>query len=481
MHDKADQAKKMMTRRSFLTVLLGSAAGLAAVACSQGQPATPAATAKPAATTAPAATSAPAAATAAKPAATAAAAATKAPASLKGVTLNFLTWANFVPASDDVLKQQTEEWNKQTGATVRIEIINQNDLQAKSTAAVESGSGPDIIMMRHNWPHLYETKLADVSDVAEKLGSDFGGYYDDEVANNKVKGVWRAVPQNVLPTAPVYRADILKEVTGSDKFPETFDDLAKVSAEIKKAKGMAYGQAFGHAINDGNTGAYSDMWAFGGHEVEKDGKTVAIASPETLASIQWHVDTWKSAFDESGLGWDDSSNNRAFLAGEIWGTVNGASIYLAALKDGNEMHKAMLHAPNPKGPAGDIVHYHVTNELAILGYCKNIDAAKEYIRYLMAQEQYTKWLGSTKGFHTGPTKAWEKDPLWDQDPKMELFRDIGKYGRQPGYPAAPSKSASEALSKFIVIDMYAQAINGSMNPQQAMDWAAAEFKKIYPA
>jgi multiple sugar transport system substrate-binding protein len=379
-----------------------------------------------------------------------------------------------------VLKAQTEEWNKQTGATVKIEIINQNDLQAKSTAAVESGAGPDIIMMRHNWPHLYETKLADVSDLAEKLGKDFGGYYDVEVANNKVNGVWRAVPQNLLPNAIVYRADIVKEVTGSDKFPATYDELAKVGAEIKKAKKMGFGQAFGHAINDGNSCAYADMWAFGGKEVEQDGKKVAIASKETLASIQWHVDTWKSVFDETGLGWDDSSNNRAFLAGEIWATNNGASIYLAAKRDNIDMHKNMLHSPNPKGPV-EAAHYHVTNQLAILGYSKNIPAAKEYIAYLMSKDVYSKWLDATEGFHTGPTKAWEQDPVWKKDPKMELFRDIGKLGHQPGWASVPTRKASEALSKFIVIDMYAKAINGSMSPQAAMDWAAGEFKKIYEA
>ena len=42
------------------------------------------------------------------------------------------------------------------------------------------------------------------------------------------------------------------------------------------------------------------------------------------------VDFWKDAHDEGGLAWDDTSNNRAFLAGTISATLNGASIYLLA-------------------------------------------------------------------------------------------------------------------------------------------------------
>src|SRR3989440_2102588 len=39
---------------------------------------------------------------------------------------------------------------------------------------------------------------------------------------------------------------------------------------------------------------------------------------------------WKDACDEGALAWDDTNNNRAFLAGEISATLNGASIFIAA-------------------------------------------------------------------------------------------------------------------------------------------------------
>src|SRR2546427_9485144 len=60
---------------------------------------------------------------------------------------------------------------------VTLEPINANDLQARITAAIQSGSGADIILMLHNWPHLYANALADVSELAEWKARDQGGYY----------------------------------------------------------------------------------------------------------------------------------------------------------------------------------------------------------------------------------------------------------------------------------------------------------------
>jgi len=67
------------------------------------------------------------------------------------------------------------EASKALGAEVTLERINANDLQARITAAISSGSGPDIIHVLKNWPHLYEKSLVDVSDVAEATGKAQGG------------------------------------------------------------------------------------------------------------------------------------------------------------------------------------------------------------------------------------------------------------------------------------------------------------------
>jgi hypothetical protein len=53
-----------------------------------------------------------------------------------------------------------------------------NDLNPRIASAIETKSGPDIIMMISNWPHLYADGLADVDDLAGEIAKQDGAYYE---------------------------------------------------------------------------------------------------------------------------------------------------------------------------------------------------------------------------------------------------------------------------------------------------------------
>src|ERR1051325_8173143 len=79
----------------------------------------------------------------------------RAPAFGQGTTIHWLRWADFVPASDVLLKGKiTQECQKALGVTLKVETINANDLQARITSAIQSGTGPDIILALNVWPQL---------------------------------------------------------------------------------------------------------------------------------------------------------------------------------------------------------------------------------------------------------------------------------------------------------------------------------------
>ena len=72
-------------------------------------------------------------------------AARRAPAFAQGTKLHIVRWVDFIPEADVELKRQAPEASKALGAEVQFEFINANDLQPRITAAVQSGSGADII------------------------------------------------------------------------------------------------------------------------------------------------------------------------------------------------------------------------------------------------------------------------------------------------------------------------------------------------
>src|SRR5438270_5863351 len=123
----------------------------------------------------------------------------RAPAFAQATTIHWLRWVDFVPASDEVLRKEiAPECQKVLGMTLNVETINGNDIQARTTAAIQSGSGPDVICGLNNWPQLYAESIVDVSDLAEEIGKAQEGFYKEStvVANDGKK--WIAVPWCVL-------------------------------------------------------------------------------------------------------------------------------------------------------------------------------------------------------------------------------------------------------------------------------------------
>jgi multiple sugar transport system substrate-binding protein len=357
---------------------------------------------------------------------------------------------------------------------VTVEFINMNDLVPRIASAIETKAGPDIIMMISNWPHLYADGLADVDDVAEEIARRDGNYYEF-VKNVSVVGKsWKAVPLCMVTSTWAYREDWFKE-EGVTKFPDTWDQLRAVGTKLKK-KNRPIGQAFGHSLGDPNQWAYPVTWGFGGTEIDKDGRVV-INSKETVEALKFTVAFWKDCLDEGGLAWDDTNNNRAYLAGTISATINGASIYFVAKRQFPDIVKVTNHGHMPKGKAGRF--YAIGGQgRSIMKYSKNQPVAKEFLRWFMDRPQFDKWMAANDGYVVGPTPYWEKHPLWERDPKLVPFKESSRFGRWPGYPGPPSRKSSEALVKYILVDMYAQAIKG-MKPEDAAKWAEGELKKAY--
>jgi len=123
----------------------------------------------------------------------------RAPAYAQGTTVHWVRWSDFVPTSDQLLKGKiTQECQKALGIKLNLETINANDIQARVTSAIQSGSGPDIISAINNWAQLYAESVVDVSDIAEEIGKAQGGYYETAKAIAYDGKKWLAVPNTIV-------------------------------------------------------------------------------------------------------------------------------------------------------------------------------------------------------------------------------------------------------------------------------------------
>ena len=398
-------------------------------------------------------------------------------------TVHWIKWNDFVPASDELLrKQMLPEAMKALGIKINLETVNGNDLQPRVTSAIQSGSGPDVFMLFNNHPHIYGASSVDVSDVADAIGKAQGGYYNVAKANTMDGKKVLSVPWAVIGAEIAYRKSWFDEI-GLSQFPETWEQYHDAGKKLK-AKGRPIGQTLGHTFGDAPTFSYPLLWSFGGKEVDEKGKVV-LDSKETLESVKFMQAFWKDAHDEGGLAWDDTNNNRAFLSGTIAATLNGASIYIETLRKPDQyktekntpMKDDIRHSPLPRGPKGQF-GFHLFQSHMVMRYSKNQKAAKEFLTWIHDPKNYERWFVSQKGYSTPPAAMWEKHKMWDEDPVMAPFKIAARLGLSPGYAGPPNRKAAEALTKYIITDMYAKAVQGS-TPQEAVKWAAGELTKIY--
>ncbi|MGE5849472.1 MAG: ABC transporter substrate-binding protein [Candidatus Methylomirabilota bacterium] len=394
---------------------------------------------------------------------------------LGAAKVNVLTWSNTLNAMDDVLREQAKQYTREKAVEVSFEFINQTDLPAKTAAAVESGAGPDIITLWSDGPHLHDKALIDVGDVADPLGKELKGWTNIAKDIAVVGKTWKAVPWAIIPICITYRSDWLKEV-GYTKFPDTYDEMLVMSKKLKD-KGHPVGFALGRAIGDGNQSHYPMLWAFGGAECKRDGKTVAINSPETAKAVDYRRKLHQQGETEDIFSWDDSGNNRAFLAEAVSVTGNAASIYWAEKKNAPQLRAVTEHALWPQGPAGRF-GYSTAISLGIFKFSKAQKEAKAFIRWLLQPKQYSAWMGIGEGMMAGLLNFYEDDPVWQKDPKLEVVRQIPKYVRMPGYPGPPTRYAAEAMVKYVVVNMFARGAKG-MATVETIKIAEQELKEIY--
>ena len=88
------------------------------------------------------------------------------------------------------------------------------------------------------------------------------------------------------------------------------------------------------------------------------------------------------------------------------------------------------------------------------------------------------WNSPTGGSAGDPTKMWEDHPVWNVDPILTPFKMLPVTGRL--FAGKPNQKAAEVQTKYIIVDMYAKAIQG-MDAAESVKAAHAELVTIYGA
>lgn len=396
-----------------------------------------------------------------------------------GASLRVLRWSKFVQGDEDQWNANTKKFTDATGVKVRLEAKSWEDIRPKAAVAANVGSGPDIIFGWFDDPHQYPDKLVPLTELANYLGKKYGGWYDAAKRYGMKDGEWIGLPLGAAGARMVYRKSWVNDA-GFDAFPTEPDKIVACAKKLK-ANGHPMGMALGHAVGDGNSWTHCVLWGFGGKMVDESNKVV-LNSPETVQALEWVKELYEN-FIPGTLSWNDSNNNKAFLAGELSCTNNGISVYYAAKtsKDAklNEMAKDIYHAGMPQGPIGKPTELHLITQAMVFKYSKYPNAAMEYLRFMYEKPQYEAWQNASLGYVSHPLDAYKDNAVWHEDPKALPYRDCVKNMLWNGYAGSLGYASAAAMADYIVLDMFAQVCNGDMSPKDAAAKAHKRAERYY--
>jgi multiple sugar transport system substrate-binding protein len=306
----------------------------------------------------------------------------------------------------------------------------------------------------------------------------YGGWVPSAVAYGKGTGSkWIDIPIGYTGQLMNYRISSLKRA-GFSKFPATTGEFLEY-ARAMKANKTPGGLALGHATNDANVWVYWCLWAHGGNLVDKNDKVI-VNSPETEKALIFGKQLYETMVP-GVLSWNDASNNKAFLAGEIHWTENAASIYITAKTDASKKDIAddMDHAFMPIGPIGTPTELHNGILRLAMAYTKYPQACKALMAFMLEADQYNKRLDAAEGSLSHTLNSYDANPVWTQDPKLTVFRDAGKRSLTIGGLGSVGAKAANAVSDFVLVDMFASYCIGREDAKGAMRTAERRLQRIY--
>jgi len=391
-----------------------------------------------------------------------------APALAQGKTITVWWGKGFYKSEDDALLDTIKKFEAKTGIKVELSQYAIQDMIPKTVAALDSGTVPDVaysdtydVQAQGKW--AYEGKLEDLSDIMLPMKDAFAPntleaalLYNDVTKKKSYYGfplkqqsmhvqIWG----DMLGKAGFKAADI----------PTKWEDYwtfwcDKVQPAIRKATGQriyGVGQPMGVESTDSFQSFYTFMDAYHVKLVDDDGKLL-VDDPKVrdglIGALKDYTDTYiKGCTPPSSTTWKDPDNNVAFHNKTIVMTHN-FTISIAAKWYEDSQNQALtqeqrdagkkayeqdiITASFPKAPDGSTIRYRSDVKTGLIfKAAKNKDEAKQFISFLLQEENVRPYIEGALGRWFPVTKESQESPFWQADKHRKAVYAQFKGGTAP--------------------------------------------------
>jgi multiple sugar transport system substrate-binding protein len=413
----------------------------------------------------------------------------------------------FYKAEDDALFAAVKKFEDKTKIKVDISQYSPQEMIPKSVAALDSGTPPDVsygdvydFQVAGKW--AFEGKLEDISDVINPIKDQFEptALATTFLYNDKTKKkAYYAFPTKQQTMHVQYWIDMLKDagIKESD-IPGTWKEYwdfwcGKAQTESRKKTGQrifGIGQPMGVDSSDSFFSFLTFMDAYNVKLVDDNGKLL-VDDPKVkqglVSALKDYTDIYtRGCTPPSSTNWKDPDNNVAFHNKTTLMTHNATiSIATKWLDDANNASLApdaraqakknydenIATAGFPKKPDGKPMVYRSAVKVGVIfADSKNKARAKEFVKFMLQEENLTPYVEGALGRWFPVTKKAQVSKFWDEDRHRKSVRDQFKAGTVP--------FEFTKNYKFTILNnenVWAKAMNRVVNEKVPVDKAVDEM------
>src|SRR5205823_11978327 len=88
---------------------------------------------------------------------------------------------------------------------------------------------------------------------------------------------------------------------------------------------------------------------------------------------------------------------------------------------------------------------------------KNIDAAREFLRWCFEPAQYHEWIMSGDNYNHPVWRDMESHAVWSLDPKYKPLKALAQSSHLYGWPAPPDERIQMITNSYVIPNMFAKA------------------------
>jgi len=413
----------------------------------------------------------------------------------------------FYKAEDDALYEAIRKFEEKTKVKVDLSQYAVQDMIPKTVAALDAGTPPDVayadvydFQVTSKW--AYEGKLEDISDILAPMKDRFSvntletTYLYNDKAKKKAYYAFPLKQQtmhieywkDLLEQAGFKEGDIPKDWKGYWAFW-----CEKVQPGLRKASGkrdFGIGQPMGVDSSDSFYSFLTFVDAYNVKLVDDNGKLL-VDDPKVrqglINALKDYTDVYtKGCTPPSATSWKDPDNNVAFHNKTTVMTHN-ATISIAAkwLDDSNNQTLAadvreqarknyydlIITAGFPNKPDGQPMQYRTAVKTGVVFLeAKNKPRAKEFVQFIMQEENLTPYVEGALGRWYPVTKSGQARPFWTADKHRKAVHDQ--------YAAGTVPFEFTKNFKFTILNnenVWAKAMNRVVNEKVSVEKAVDEM------